>query len=62
MNQTKPILVQGTPLGSGSLPVIITPLVGKTLAAILDDLGQRREAEAAVRKAQGMSLRDKSKS
>lgn len=38
MNQTKPILVQGKPLGSGSLPVIITPLVGKTLAAILDEV------------------------
>ena len=38
MNQTKPIQVQGKPLGGGSLPVIITPLVGKTLAAILDEV------------------------
>ena len=38
MNQTKPIQVQGKSLGSGTLPVIITPLVGKTLAAILDEV------------------------
>lgn len=35
MNQTKPIQVQGKPLGGGTLPVIITPLVGKTLVEIL---------------------------
>ncbi len=38
MNQTKLIRVQGKPLGGGTLPVIITPLVGKTLAAILDEV------------------------
>ena len=38
MNQTKPIQVQGKPLGGGVVPAIITPLVGKTLAAILDEV------------------------
>jgi len=38
MNQTRPIQVQGKPLGGGTLPVIITPLVGKTLAVILDEV------------------------
>lgn len=38
MTQTRPIQVQGKPLGGGALPAIITPLVGKTLAAILDEV------------------------
>jgi len=38
MNQVKPILVQGQPLGGGALPVIITPLVGATREAILDEV------------------------
>lgn len=38
MNQTRPIQVQGKPLGSGTLPIIITPLVGKTQAALLDEV------------------------
>ena len=38
MNQTRPIQVQGKLLGGGTLPVIITPLVGKTLAVILDEV------------------------
>ena len=38
MNQVKPILVQGKPLGGGALPVIITPLVGATAQAILDEV------------------------
>jgi len=38
MNQTKPILVQGKPLGGVPLPAIITPLVGKTLAEILGEV------------------------
>ncbi len=38
MNQTKPILVQDKPLGGGVMPAIITPLVGKTQAAILDEV------------------------
>ena len=38
MNQVKPILVQGKPLGGGALPVIITPLVGATREAILDEV------------------------
>ena len=38
MNQVKPILVHGQPLGGGALPVIITPLVGATQAAILDEV------------------------
>jgi 3-dehydroquinate dehydratase-1 len=38
MNTIKTILVQGKPLGGGQLPIIITPLVGKTQAAILDEV------------------------
>ncbi len=38
MNPVKPILVQGKPLGGGALPVIITPLVGATREAILDEV------------------------
>ena len=38
MNQIKPILVQGKPLAGGALPVIITPLVGATREAILDEV------------------------
>ena len=38
MNQVKPILVQGQPLGGGALPVIITPLVGATREAILAEV------------------------
>ena len=38
MKQTNLIEVHGKPLGDGALPVIITPLVGKTLAAILDEV------------------------
>ncbi|PKU21800.1 type I 3-dehydroquinate dehydratase [Telmatospirillum siberiense] len=38
MNQTKPIQIQGKPLGGGALPIIITPLVGKTTPAILEEV------------------------
>ena len=38
MKETKLIQVQGKPLGGGTLPIIITPLVGKTQAAILDEV------------------------
>jgi 3-dehydroquinate dehydratase-1 len=38
MTAIKPILVQGRPLAGGALPIIITPLVGKTEAAILDEV------------------------
>lgn len=38
MNTTKLIEVQGKPLGGGALPIIITPLVGKTAAAILEEV------------------------
>lgn len=38
MNQIKPIQVQGKPLGGGALPIIITPLVGKTQISILDEV------------------------
>jgi 3-dehydroquinate dehydratase I len=38
MNQTRPIEVQGKPLGKGALPIIITPLVGKTREALLDEV------------------------
>lgn len=38
MIETRLIQVQGKPLGGGALPVIITPLVGKTQAAILDEV------------------------
>jgi 3-dehydroquinate dehydratase-1 len=38
MTETKPIHVQGRPLGNGALPIIITPLVGRTKAAILDEV------------------------
>ena len=38
MNQTKSIQVQGNALGGGTLPIIITPLVGKTQAALLDEV------------------------
>lgn len=38
MKETRLIQVQGKPLGGGAFPVIITPLVGKTQAAILDEV------------------------
>ena len=38
MKETKLIRVNGKPLGNGNLPIIITPLVGKTLSAILDEV------------------------
>ena len=38
MNAAKLIHVQGKPLGGGALPAIITPLVGKTTAALLDEV------------------------
>jgi 3-dehydroquinate dehydratase-1 len=38
MKQTKAIQIQGKPLGGGTLPIIITPLVGKTTASILDEV------------------------
>ena len=38
MNAVKLIHVQGKPLGGGALPAIITPLVGKTKAALLDEV------------------------
>lgn len=38
MLDTKPITVHGKPLGNGAMPAIITPLVGKTAAAILDEV------------------------
>ena len=38
MKETKLIAVQGKSLGSGVLPAIITPLVGKTQAAILEEV------------------------
>ena len=38
MSQIKPILVNGKPLGGGAVPVIITPLVGATREAILDEV------------------------
>lgn len=38
MNQTRTIQVQGKPLGGGALPIIITPLVGTTQAALLDEV------------------------
>ena len=38
MSQTKPIRIQGKALGDGTLPIIITPLVGKTLAEVLEEV------------------------
>ena len=38
MKETRLIQVQGKPLGDGTLPAIITPLVGKTRAAILEEV------------------------
>ena len=38
MKETRLIQVQGKPLGGGTLPAIITPLVGKTRAAILEEV------------------------
>ena len=38
MKETKPILANGKPIGNGTLPIVITPLVGKTQAAILDEV------------------------
>jgi 3-dehydroquinate dehydratase-1 len=37
MKKTRLIEVRGKPLGNGALPIIITPLVGKTSAEILDE-------------------------
>jgi len=38
MYTTKLIEIQGKPLGDGALPAIITPLVGKTAAELLDEV------------------------
>ena len=38
MKETKLIAVQGKPMGNGVLPAIITPLVSKTQAAILEEV------------------------
>ena len=38
MKETRLIQVQGKSLGGGTLPAIITPLVGKTRAAILEEV------------------------
>lgn len=38
MAETKLIQLRGKPLGGGALPIIITPLVGKTRAAVLDEV------------------------
>ncbi len=38
MKETRLIQVGGKPLGNGVLPAIITPLVGKTKAAVLDEV------------------------
>ena len=38
MNTCKLIEVNGKPLGGGRLPIIITPLVGKTAAEVLDEV------------------------
>ncbi len=38
MKETRLIQVQGKPLAGGVLPAIITPLVGKTHAAVLDEV------------------------
>ena len=38
MSETRLITVQGKPLGNAALPAIITPLVGKTPAAVLDEV------------------------
>ena len=38
MKETKLIAVQGKPMGNGVLPAIITPLVGKTQAVILEEV------------------------
>jgi 3-dehydroquinate dehydratase-1 len=38
MTDTLLIQVQGKPLGNGALPIIITPLVGKTRSAVLEEV------------------------
>jgi 3-dehydroquinate dehydratase-1 len=38
MTQTKAIQVHRKPLGGGARPIIITPLVGKTTASVLDEV------------------------
>lgn len=38
MQETRLIQVNGKPLGDGALPIIITPLIGKTKADILDEV------------------------
>ncbi|MDR0439453.1 MAG: type I 3-dehydroquinate dehydratase, partial [Candidatus Accumulibacter sp.] len=38
MKETRLINVKGRPLGGGALPAIITPLVGKTRAEVLDEV------------------------
>lgn len=38
MTATRLIEVNGKPLGNGTLPIIITPLVGKTKAEVLDEV------------------------
>ena len=36
--QTKLITIDGKPLGGGALPIVITPLVGRTRAAVLEEV------------------------
>lgn len=38
MKASKPLLINGKPLGNGAMPAIITPLVGKTRAGILEEV------------------------
>lgn len=38
MKETKLIQIHGNPIGDGALPIVITPLVGKTQAAILEEV------------------------
>lgn len=38
MTAPRPIRVQGKPLGDGAIPIIITPLVGATRTALLDEV------------------------
>ena len=38
MKASKPIQVNGKPLGNGAIPAIIAPLVGKTHAAIMEEV------------------------
>lgn len=38
MKASKPLLINGKPLDNGAMPAIITPLVGKTRAAVLEEV------------------------